>query len=177
MEIPLEKRLGRLEEKVERLEKKKKSMSLVCFSCEYDKLYAAFNIAVGAATMGVEVKMFFSFWGAKAMEQEFGSSCGHSWFERAFSRCAPRKVSSLPLSRMNLCGLGSFFLKKLMRRKHIEGLESLIASARELDVSFYLCEKSAEMMGLSSCDGEQAQECGVASFVAKALEDSIVLFI
>lgn len=177
MERSDDERLRQLEERLARLEKRNKSMSLVCFSCEYDRLFAAFNMAVGAAAMGIGVKMFFSFWGAKAMESTLGRPCAGSWTERIFSRCMPRKISRLPLSRMNFFGLGPLLLKRLMRRKHIDGLEELIASARDLGVVFYLCEKSAEMMGLTACDGAQVKECGVSTFIAQAFEDSIVLFI
>ncbi|TFH42445.1 MAG: hypothetical protein E4G96_03435, partial [Chrysiogenales bacterium] len=44
-------------------EGRKNKLSMVVFSGDMDKLLAAFIIATGAAAMGMEVVMFFTFWG------------------------------------------------------------------------------------------------------------------
>jgi len=44
-------------------------VSMVVFSGDMDKLNAAFIIATGAAAMGMEVTMFFTFWGLQAIRK------------------------------------------------------------------------------------------------------------
>jgi hypothetical protein len=41
----------------------KDGVTIVVFSGESDRVQAAFNIAVGAASSGLPVTMFFTFWG------------------------------------------------------------------------------------------------------------------
>ena len=50
----------------------KKKVSLIVFSGDLDKLFAAFTIATGAAASGMEVVMFYTFWGTAALREEKG---------------------------------------------------------------------------------------------------------
>lgn len=40
-----------------------KKLSLIAFSGDFDKLTAVFTLATGAAAVGYEVNIFFTFWG------------------------------------------------------------------------------------------------------------------
>ena len=42
---------------------------MVVFSSDFDKVMAAFIIANGAAAMGSEVTMFFTFWGLNVLRR------------------------------------------------------------------------------------------------------------
>ena len=42
---------------------------MVVFSGDMDKVMAAYIIATGAAASGMEVTMFFTFWGLKAIQK------------------------------------------------------------------------------------------------------------
>ena len=75
-----EQRLNKIEQNLVILEQSIKdlqqqdSISIVCVSGEWDKLFAAFTIANGALSLGREVNMFFTFWGATAMRDKNGKS-------------------------------------------------------------------------------------------------------
>jgi Uncharacterized conserved protein len=43
-----------------------KKLSLISFSGDFDKLVATFTLATGAAAVGYEVNIFFTFWGLDA---------------------------------------------------------------------------------------------------------------
>ena len=57
----------------------KKKLSLIAFSGEFDKLTAVFTLATGAAAVGYEVNIFFTFWGLDAIKQKRGRAfvCGN----------------------------------------------------------------------------------------------------
>jgi peroxiredoxin family protein len=55
-------------------------LSMVVFSGDMDKLMAAFIIATGAAASGMEVTMFFTFWGLQAIKKR--ERTGKSFFGR-----------------------------------------------------------------------------------------------
>ncbi len=51
----------------------KEKMTLILFSGEMDKALAAFNIAVGGASSGMDVTIFFTFWGLNVIKKNEGS--------------------------------------------------------------------------------------------------------
>ena len=52
--------------------------SIVVFSGDMDKVFAAFIIGTTAAAMGMETTMFFTFWGLKAIQK--GTPTGNGFF-------------------------------------------------------------------------------------------------
>ncbi len=69
-------RMGEFSKALESMQSKLSSVSdeakedratLVVFSGEMDTLFAACTIASGAAAMGMEVSMYFTFWGLNAI--------------------------------------------------------------------------------------------------------------
>ena len=68
-------RLGALEARVAELGSLLKTvgqedkLSLIVFSGSLDRLIAAFVLATGAAAMGMQVSMFFTFWGTSALRR------------------------------------------------------------------------------------------------------------
>lgn len=48
----------------------KDKLSLIVFSGSLDRLIAAFVLATGAAAMGMQVSMFFTFWGTSALRRQ-----------------------------------------------------------------------------------------------------------
>ena len=63
-------RITALEQRVAELEASRPDdrISLVVFSGDLDRILAAFIIATGAAAMGQQVDMYFTFWGLTALK-------------------------------------------------------------------------------------------------------------
>ena len=181
------KRLAQLEEEVgalrRRLEKasRKDSVSIVCFSDSWDKLFAAFTIANGALAMGQEVHMFFTFWGATAIRKCGAKPAqGKNWMQRMVGKMLPRHIDDTPLSKLHFFGLGKLMMSRLMKRKGVENLPSLVERARELGVHFHCCDTSLQLFGWKNeelVDGDASHWCGVSTFLAEALNGKITLFI
>ena len=69
--VSLEERILALEKQIDELKKGgDNSVSLICFSGEWDKLFAALTIGCGALAMGSEVHLFFTFWAVTALRQD-----------------------------------------------------------------------------------------------------------
>jgi peroxiredoxin family protein len=78
----------------------KNAITLVVFSGDLDKLLAAFIIATGAAASGMQVNMFFTFWGLKLIQQEGKKARGIDWKQRMFGwmvKPGPSKREVVPL--------------------------------------------------------------------------------
>jgi peroxiredoxin family protein len=153
--------------------------TIIVFSGEYDKMIAAFIIANGAAAMGDDVTMFFTFWGLNALRRpERVHVEGKSVLQRAFGAMMPRGADRLPMSRMNFAGAGPKLMKRAMRQQNAMQLDELIASAREQGVKFVACTMSMDVLGITADElvGD-IEYAGVASYLKDADEANINLFI
>jgi peroxiredoxin family protein len=168
----LEKRLRDVEERTP-----EDRVSLIVFSGDLDRVLAAFIIATGAAAMGQQVSMFFTFWGLSVLKKGSQLS-GKTLFQKMMALMSPASSKSLPVSKMNYFGVGARMLRSMMKAKNVNSLEEMISLARELGVRMIACEMSRDLMGIKESELVAGLECGgVASFLADSLKSRTSLFI
>ena len=144
-----------------------KKLSLIAFSGDYDKLTAVFTLATGAAAVGYEVNIFFTFWGLDAIKQKTGRAfIGSNWLTKLFGYMMGG-LSVTPNSRFNFCGIGPKIFRRLMRKNNVATLEELVEAANLLGVNLYACEMAMHVLGLKKEDfiPEVKDVLGVASFL------------
>jgi len=158
--------------------KTKDSQTMVVFSGDLDKAIASFIIANGAKAMGKEVTMFFTFWGLNILRKQQNINVKKSFMEKMFCKMMPRGVEKLKLSKMNMLGLGTVMMKKVMKDKNVETLENLMQQALKSGVKMVACTMSMDVMGIKQeelIDGIDLG--GVAAYLGEADESNINLFI
>jgi peroxiredoxin family protein len=175
-----------LEEKVRELGKRLKELeertpenrvAIVSFTGDLDRVLAAFVIATGAAAMGQQVSMFFTFWGLSVLKKD-SQLAGKTVFQKMMTLMSPGSSESLPVSKMNYFGLGAKMLRAMMKEKNVSSLEEMISLARELGVRMIACEMSRDLMGIKESELLPGLEYGgVASFLADSLKSRTSLFI
>ncbi|MGH9358573.1 MAG: DsrE/DsrF/DrsH-like family protein, partial [Terriglobia bacterium] len=144
---------------------------------DLDRVLAAFIIATGAASMGQQVSMFFTFWGLSALKKDKQLS-GKTLFQKMMTLMSPGSSKSLPVSKMSYFGVGAKMLRSMMKEKNVNSLEEMITLARELGVRMIACEMSRDVMGIKESELVAGLECGgVASFLADSLKSRTSLFI
>lgn len=152
--------------------------TLIVFSGDLDKAIAAFILANGAAAMGNEVTMFFTFWGLNIIRRPEKVTATRSPLQAAFTRMMPRGADRLGLSKMNFAGIGPVLMKRVMRQGNITGLTELIAVAQEQEITMVACSTSMEVLGLSKEDLIDGVEiAGVASYFEYADDANVNLLI
>ncbi|MBX3390386.1 MAG: DsrE/DsrF/DrsH-like family protein [Phycisphaeraceae bacterium] len=152
-------------------------VSIVVFSGDLDRVMASFVIATGAAAMGQQVSMFFTFWGLSVMKKD-RQLAGKSLHQKMMTLMSPGSSRSLPVSKMNYFGVGAKMLRSMMKAKNVNSLEEMIALARELNVRMIACEMSRDVMGIRQTELLDGLECGgVATFLADSLKSRTSLFI
>ena len=158
---------------------KKDSLTIVVFSGDLDKLLAAFIIATGAAASGKQVNIFFTFWGLKLLQQTKKKPKGLHWIQKMFGFMVKPGTEKRSISKLNMAGMGSMMLKKLMKRSKIPSLKEMVDTAKTLGVKFTACTTSMNVMGVTkeSLIPEVYNIAGVASFLADAENSSVTLFI
>ena len=151
--------------------------TLVVFSGEMDTLFAAFTIAVGAASMGMEVSMFFTFWGLTALRKDKVYS-GKTVGEKMVAMMLPNGPHAVPTSRMNMAGMGPLFFKYLMSERKVETLPNMISLAQELGIKMVACEMSMGVMGITRAELlDDISYGGVATYIGDAAKSKITLFV
>ncbi len=156
---------------------KKQKLTLVVLSGDMDKVMAAFIIATGAAAAGMEVIMFFTFWGVKAIQK--GNLTGSSIFGRMLGVMNRGGLDAIGPSRLNMGGLGRWMFKLMMKMHGVTPLKELRDSAIALGVRLLPCDMSMRVMeiGCKNLIDEAEEPVGVATMLEHANESSIQFFI
>jgi peroxiredoxin family protein len=172
--------LDQLNAKVDALESPPKKMTLVVMSGDMDKLFGAFIIANGAAAMGIDVVMFFTFWGLRALKRAdakhgksfFGSMLGMSMFQGG-------GIEKANPSHYSFGGIGRWMFGKMMRANNVATLPELRDLAITLGVRMYGCQMSMDVMEIpQSCFVDGCHEAvGVGFMLMEAQESQIQFFI
>lgn len=134
--------------------------TIVVHSGDMDKVYSAFIIGNGALAMGMDVSMFFTFWGLQRLKK--------GGLEKG------------PLSKMNMLGLGKWMVKRKMRQKKVASLERMMNDFKELGGRILACDMTMDIMGIKQEDLREdviADYCGVGTYLTEARDSKITLFI
>jgi peroxiredoxin family protein len=155
-------------------------LSMVVFSGELDKVLAAFVIATGAVAMGMDVVMFFTFWGTPVLRDKKKKVGGKDVMGKMFGAMLPTGTGDVKLSNMNMGGMGTAMMKSLMKKKNVASLEEMLDLAEELGVRIYVCEMSMDLMGFQRdefIDYKGLDFAGVATFLQEAANSKVQLFV
>jgi len=134
--------------------------TIIVHSGDMDKIYSALIIGSGSLSMGMDVSLYFTFWGLQRLKKD-GLEKG-------------------PLSKMNMLGLGRWMIKRRMKAAGVEELRRLMSDFRELGGKVIACEMTMEVMGISRKDlmEDLIDEYGaVGTYVNEARGSQITLFI
>jgi peroxiredoxin family protein len=155
----------------------RKSLAMVVMSGDMDKLFGAFIIATGAAAMGMEVTMFFTFWGLRAIKKNV--STGKTFFGKMLGAMYGGDISKANPSKFSFGGMGRWMFGKMMGNHNVSKLIELRDLAVQLGVNMYGCQMSMDVMEIPQdafIDGVK-EPVGVGFFLLKAQDAEIQLFI
>ena len=184
--LSLEEKGGKVVAGVRKVEAARKPVSgaggrnktLVVFSDDMDRALASMVIANGALASGSKVTLFFTFWGLNIIKRIKKPSVKKDLMGRMFGWMMPKNSLSLPLSKMNMLGLGRIMMRGRMRSKQIASLEEMIQSALSQGAEFIACQMSMDVMGVAAeelMDGVTVG--GVATYLDAAEQANLNLFI
>jgi peroxiredoxin family protein len=151
---------------------------LILFSGDFDKAMAALTMANGAAGNGLDVTLFFTFWGINLLRKQYMP--GKRPLENLFKRMMPIGVSRISLSKMNFCGIGPWLMKRLIRQKDGQTASDLFTMAMDRKIHFIACEASLKLLGISKAeliDYPLLEIAGVDAFLSTARESEVTLFV
>ncbi len=170
-----------LEARVEALERSQPgdNLAIGVMTGNLDTTMAAFIIALGATAYDMQVDMFFTFWATAALRDP-EKTPPKGLLDRMFGRMLPRSSRNLPLSKLQMAGIGPKMIRSVMRQRGVKSLEDLMRQAGELGVRIHVCEMSMNVMGLRPEEliaYPGLDIVGVGSFIKMVREAKQVIFL
>ena len=134
--------------------------AIIVHSGEMDKLYSALILGNGALAMGMDVYLFFTFWG--------------------WQRLKKGGLEKGPLSKMKMLGLGKWMIKRKMKQSNVASLEKMFQDFKELGGKVLACDMTMDIMGVKIEDLRDdliTDYCSVGTYMDEAKDAAVILFI
>jgi peroxiredoxin family protein len=157
-----------------------KSMSIIVTKGTLDWAYPPFILSTTAAAMGLDVTMFFTFYGLPLLLKDLDlklSSLGNPAMKMPMMGAhmgMPNVVSMLP----GVDRGATKMMKNLMAKKGVASIQDLRELAVEADVRLIACQMTMDLFEYSLDDMIEGPEVGgAATYIEVATQSDINLFI
>ena len=162
-----------LEEKTN-AQQKRNRLVIICSKGSLDMAYPPLMLATTAAAMGMEVHLYFTFWGMNMITKKTIESL----------KISPVGNPALPMPNIlgmlpRMSSMVTSMMMKKMQKMNMPTIKEMIATAKEGGVKFHACSPSMNMMGLKEDDliPEVDDIIGATTYLDLASEDAITLFV
>ena len=157
----------------------KDKLTLVVFSGDFDRALAAFMLATTAASMDMDVTIFFTFWGLNIIKKNEGPIKSQGIKRKMLNFMNRGGTKRLKLSKFNMLGAGTWMMKQLMKDIKHPSLDEMITMSHDMGVRLIACTTSCGLMGLpeDSFRTEVESLAGAAYFLDEARTSKVTLFI
>lgn len=154
--------------------------TLLVLHNDREALLAALLVAVGAAAQGMNVMMFFTFWGLNLLRGDNPDVPPEkvSWAQRMFKWMMPKGPAKQKLGKLDMAGMGRSMLGSIMKQYKLMDIPELMATAEQQGVRFVACTMSMQVMGITKHDLAPRSNLdfgGVAAFVESASRSRVSL--
>jgi peroxiredoxin family protein len=156
-----------------------KRMAMICWSNDLDRVWPVLILATTAAASGLEVDIFFTFWGLRVLQRNDRRVTGKNWMQKMESVVDQGGTGHLKLGKMHMAGVGTMMIKKLADQYNVATPSDLLEMAMDIGVRMWPCQMTMDLYGLSRddfVDGLQPS-VGAASFIDMAAKADITMFI
>lgn len=154
-------------------------LSIVCFSGDLDKAWPTMILATTASASGMEVSIFFTFWGLFLLAKPGVRITGSNWMQKGFSIVNPPGMQRAKLSKLHMGGFGKKMMMKLAKEYKVASPTELMEYAQEMGVKLMPCQMTMDMLGLKREDLIDGLEppLGAASALLDMKESKVQFFI
>ena len=154
-------------------------VTLIAFSGDLDRIWPTTILATTAAAGGMDVAVFFTFWGLYSLVKEEKRITGDNWMTKGLSLMNRGSAEHAGLSKLNFGGAGPLMMRKLAKEHGVAMPEELMEMAQDLDVKLWPCQMTMDLMGLKREDMIDGldEPAGAATALARMQKSAISLFI
>lgn len=154
-------------------------MTIIAWSGELDRVWPTLILSSTGAAYGMQVTIFFTFWGLFTLIRDDVRLTGDHPFNRGLSMLNRPGLGRMKLSKLNMGGMGALLMRKLAEEKKVASPDELLQVCRDLDVRLWPCQMTMDMLGLRREDMVEGvgEPVGAATALAEMQRSSVHLFI
>jgi peroxiredoxin family protein len=154
-------------------------MTIIAFSGDLDKLWPTMILSSTGAAYGMDVTVFFTFWGLFPLVNEDVRFTGDNAMTKMLAGMNPPGFSRAKLSKLNMGGAGKWMMRRLAGQHKVAPPEELFAICQEMGVKLWPCQMTMDLLGIRSDQlrpglGDPA---GAATALSEMSRSKIQLFI
>ena len=159
--------------------KKKNKLTIIAWGGDLDRIWPTTILSSTAAASGMEVSVFFTFWGLFSIVKPGVRITGDNWMQKMMSAMNPGSAQKAKLSRYHFAGAGPAMFKKLADDHHVEKPEALIQLAQDMGAKLIPCQMTMDLLGLKREDLLDGLEepIGAATALLEMRDAAVSLFI
>lgn len=157
-----------------------KSMSIIVTKGSLDWAYPPFILSTTAVAMGLDVSMFFTFYGLSLLKKKLDlqiTPLGNAAMQMpmmGMHMTMPNFVAAIP----GVDAAASKMMKNLIKKKGVASIEDLRDAAVEGDVRIIACQMTLDLFEMKREDLIENHELGgAATYIEAATKSDINLFI
>ena len=156
-----------------------KKMTIIAWSGTLDKAWPTLILATTAAASGMDVAVFFTFWGLRILQRNEKRITGRNWKQKMLSVFNRGGTDHLGLSKLQMAGMGPVMMRQLAKEYKVAEPRELLETAQQLGVKLWPCQMSLDLMGLKKEDliDGLGETVGAATALQRMSESEIQLFI
>lgn len=157
----------------------KEKMVLIAASGDLDKAWPVLILATTGAAYGMEVTIFFTFWGLGILKRPDAGFTGDDWRQKMLSLFNRGTSDNLQLSKLNFGGMGSKMMRDLADKHKVASVQELLELAQDMGVKLWPCQMTMDLMGLTREDLIEGLDdpAGAGSAISLMKQAEISLFI
>jgi peroxiredoxin family protein len=162
-----------------RPEPERGKMVLIAASGDLDKAWPVLILATTGAAYGMDVTVFFTFWGLGILKRPEAGLTGEDWRQKLLSVFNRGNPQHLQLSKLNFGGLGAKMMRDLADKHKVASVQELLTLAQQMGVKLWPCQMTMDLMGLRRedlIDGLD-EPAGAGSAISLMKQAKISLFI
>jgi peroxiredoxin family protein len=155
------------------------SMTIIAWSGELDKLWPTLILSSTGAATGMNVTVFFTFWGLFPLVRDDVRLTGYDKMTKALAGMNPPGMKRAKLSKLNMGGSGAWMMRKVAEKNNLLPPEDLMDICKDMGVNLWPCQMTMDLLGI---EPEQMMDglgtpVGAATALQSMSKSNINLFI
>ena len=155
------------------------SMTIIAFSGDLDKLWPTMILSSTGAASGMDVTVFFTFWGLFPLVRDDVRITGYDAMTKMLAGMNPPGFKKAKLSKLNMAGMGSWMMRKVADKNKVLPPEQLFEMAQDMGVKMWPCQMTMDMLGITPGQMRSGlgEPVGAATALSRMSKSQINLFI
>ncbi len=131
------------------MSEEQENMTIIAFSGDLDKLWPTMILSSTAAATGMNVTVFFTFWGLFPLVKEDVRITGKDAMTKMLAGMNAPGFQGAKLSKMNMGGMGRRMMRKVAKKGNLMPPEELFDICQDMGVNMWPCQMTMDLLGIA----------------------------